>query len=229
MFLAGAAVGFFLNPLIDGLSQGHSILTAPRCAACESPFPFVHLIPLIGYIVSRGRCASCGAPRPYRVLAVAIASVLLLSSLGWYFGFTLKAAILAIYGFIFIILFVVDIEHRLVPNQLIFPSILGAPFTAYLYGLNPISIFSGGLLALGIMLLSALVYRDSVGVGDIKLALFIGLITGFPEVFRALFFTAILAGLVSAFLLITKTKGRKDYIPYAPFMVAGAGLALILG
>jgi leader peptidase (prepilin peptidase)/N-methyltransferase len=68
-----------------------------------------------------------------------------------------------------------------------------------------------------------------MGDGDVKLAGLIGLITGFPHVVVALVVGVLAGGLVALLLLLTKIKGRKSYIPYAPFLVIGGMVAMLYG
>jgi leader peptidase (prepilin peptidase)/N-methyltransferase len=68
-----------------------------------------------------------------------------------------------------------------------------------------------------------------MGMGDVKLATFIGLVVGFPSVFAALLIAFVAGGLVGGGLLLTGLKGRKDPIPFAPFLVAGGMVAMLYG
>jgi len=68
-----------------------------------------------------------------------------------------------------------------------------------------------------------------LGGGDVKLAAFIGLITGFPLVIEALVLGTLIGGVVSLVLLITRVRGRRDAIPYGPFLIAGAVITLLWG
>jgi leader peptidase (prepilin peptidase)/N-methyltransferase len=68
-----------------------------------------------------------------------------------------------------------------------------------------------------------------MGWGDVKLAAFIGLATGFPLVLLALFISIVSGGLVASILLLLKIKGRKDAIPFGPFLSLGTLLTLLWG
>jgi len=68
-----------------------------------------------------------------------------------------------------------------------------------------------------------------LGGGDVKLAVFVGLITGFPLVIEALVLTILIGAAVSLILLITRVRGLSDHIPYGPFLVAGAAITLMWG
>lgn len=68
-----------------------------------------------------------------------------------------------------------------------------------------------------------------MGWGDVKLAALIGLATGFPLVLVALVIGAITGGLVAVALLIAKKRGRKETIPFGPFLSLATLVTLLWG
>jgi leader peptidase (prepilin peptidase)/N-methyltransferase len=80
-----------------------------------------------------------------------------------------------------------------------------------------------------VFLLIALVSRGGMGWGDVKLAALIGLATGFPLVFVAIIMAAILGGVVAVVLLITRRRGRREMIPFGPFLAVAAMVTLLWG
>jgi leader peptidase (prepilin peptidase)/N-methyltransferase len=85
---------------------------------------------------------------------------------------------------------------------------------------------SGGLLAI------ALAYPRGMGMGDVKLALLLGLYLGWlslGHVVLGLFLGFALGSVVGVGLLVTGVRGRKDHLPFAPFLAAGAVLAVLFG
>jgi leader peptidase (prepilin peptidase)/N-methyltransferase len=83
-------------------------------------------------------------------------------------------------------------------------------------------------------LIPALVYplllgKEGMGWGDVKLAGLIGLVTGFPLVLVAMFLAIISGGLVAAILLLLRSKGRSDVIPFGPFLAVAAMATLLWG
>ena len=68
-----------------------------------------------------------------------------------------------------------------------------------------------------------------MGLGDVKFAALLGLLLGFPLVFIAFWMTAFSGGLVAVFLLVARRKGRKEGVPYGPFMALGALVAILAG
>ena len=120
--------------------------------------------------------------------------------------------------------------HRLIPNRLVYPAIAAAllaiPFAA---GPGPPQALWGGAVGLALLLLIVLVYPGGMGLGDVKLAALIGLVVGFPLVLLALFLSFVLGGAVGAAALLARRAGMKDALPFAPFLAAGAMVALLYG
>lgn len=228
--ILGLAVGSFLNLCIDRLPKSQSIITPPsHCSACQRRLGFTDLVPILSYLLLQGRCRYCGATIPLRVLAVEVILGGVFGFLWWWLGPGTQLLVASLYASLFIVIATVDLEHGLILNRVIYPAIVVAPFAAWVYGLGMMEIIAGGLTGFIIMLLPYLLYKGGLGAGDIKLGVFVGTISGFPEVLVAIFAAAIFGGITAAFLLLTGIKGRKDPIPFAPFLIVGATIALIGG
>ena len=77
-------------------------------------------------------------------------------------------------------------------------------------------------------LLCALVIKHSIGFGDMKLFVVMGLLLSLNGIWSAIFLSLIVSFIISAFLLITKRKTRKDTIPFGPALVIGTFLSICL-
>ena len=148
--------------------------------------------------------------------------------------------VIAFYACLFIIVFVVDLEHGLILNKVVYPGMAIALLLALFVPqpwltLTPwisqgiASAAIGGGIGLAIFLLLAIASRGGMGWGDVKLAALIGLATGFPLVFVSLIMAAILGGLVAVVLVASKKKKRQDAIPFGPFLSATAMVTVIWG
>ncbi len=243
-FLLGICVGSFLNVIIDRLPLGQSIIKPPsHCPSCQRRLGILDLIPIFSYLALRGRCRYCGIAIPRRILAVELGIGLLFIFLCWRYGFNVQFLILAIYTSLFIVLAVIDLEHGLILNRLVYPAIVVtlilSPFWGELgfprsfLGNTMIGIFLNSLIAGGIalfiFLLPILVYRGSMGWGDVKMAALVGLVVGFPSVLAAIGVTVLSGGLVAGVLLLLHLKGRKEAIPFGPYLSLGAVVALLWG
>jgi leader peptidase (prepilin peptidase)/N-methyltransferase len=237
--LLGLVVSSFLNVCIDRLPERVSIVSPPsHCPVCGRRLAPLDLIPLLSYLLLRGRCRYCGAPIPRRVLLVEAMTGLLFALLFYHYGFSLQQdqgkflalLLTTLYTCFFIVILFIDLEHHLVLNRVIYPAIvvalLAIPITP---NHDVVKLLAGGAIGFGLLFIIAYIYPAGMGMGDVKLATFIGLAVGFPAVFVALLISFVVGGLVGGGLLLTGLKGRKDPIPFAPFLVAGGMVAMLYG
>jgi len=227
----GLAISSFLNVCIDRLPERASIVSPPsHCPACGRRLTPLDLIPLVSYFLLRGRCRNCGAPIPRRVLLVESMTGLLFVLLWYRYRSSRQWLLATLYACFFIVVFFIDLEHHLVLNRVIYPAIavalLAIPLTP---DHDAAELLGGGAIGFGLLFLIAFIYPAGMGMGDVKLATFIGLVVGFPSVFAALLISFVAGGLVGGGLLLTGLKGRKDAIPFAPFLVAGGMVAMLYG
>ncbi len=82
------------------------------------------------------------------------------------------------------------------------------------------------LLFGGFFLLISLVFRNSIGMGDIKLFAVMGFYMGIMDTFSAIFYTLFVTFILSVFLLITKKKSRQDTISFGPTILIGTVLSI---
>lgn len=248
--LLGMAVASFLNVCIDRLPNKESIISPPsHCASCHHRLTLKDLVPVFSYLWLRGRCRYCQAPVPRRLLWVEIGTGVLFAYLYWQYGFSVELAVTAAYCCLFITLMVIDLEHMIIPNKVVYPSILVALLISvflppskvtYLSGAAALLVDTflpqpgiiqaviGGGIGLGVFLLIVLISRGGMGWGDVKMAALIGIVTGYL-IPLALFMAAILGGLVAGILLLLKIKKRKEGIPFAPFLSLATMVTLLFG
>jgi len=168
---------------------------------------------------------------------VELATALIFALLYWYYGLSPALGIMAFYACLFTIIFVIDLEHGLILNKVVYPGMV----VALLLALLPQSWLTqwivtgvanaalGGGIGFGIFLLIALVSRGGMGWGDVKLAALIGLATGFPLVFLSIIMGAILGGIIAVALVIAKKRKRRQTIPFGPFLALAAMITLLWG
>jgi leader peptidase (prepilin peptidase) / N-methyltransferase len=240
--ILGAAIGSFLNVCIDRLPANQSLLAPPsHCDGCQRRLSLPDLIPVFSYLILRGRCRTCGAGIPLRVLWVELCCGIFLALLCHFEGLTLESAVIALYSFIFSALGLIDLKHKLILNQILYPSLVIALI------LSPFFIKPGagneGLINHGIInaligaaagfvfLLIPVVVTGGrgMGLGDAKMAALMGLATGFPEVLLAVLGGIILGGLIAVFLLLLRIKKSKDVIPFGPFLSLASIITLLWG
>jgi leader peptidase (prepilin peptidase)/N-methyltransferase len=155
----------------------------------------------------------------------------LLFALLWHlYDNALQLVLATLYILFLIVILVVDLEHHRILNRLVYPglalALLTAPFVPHHYLLE---LLGGGLVGFGLLFLIVLAYPDGMGVGDVKLAAFIGLMVGFPGILVALFLSFMAGGIAAASLMLAGLKGRRDPIPFGPFLAMGGMVSLLYG
>ena len=94
---------------------------------------------------------------------------------------------------------------------------------------EPLNAVLGGGAGLFAVAVPYVLSRQGMGMGDMKLGGLIGLMVGFPDVLVALFIAVVSGGVAAVFLLALKIKGRKDAMPFGPYMAAGAMATVLWG
>jgi leader peptidase (prepilin peptidase)/N-methyltransferase len=236
--ILGLVVGSFLNVCIDRLPQNKSVAYPPsHCESCQHKLGVKDLIPVFSYVRLRGRCRYCQASIPRKLLWVELATAVIFGLLYSHYGLSPEFGVMAFYACLFIVIFIIDLEQSLILNKVVYPIMV----VAFLLSLYPWPWFSeaigmrvayaalGGAIGFVIFLLIAVVSRGGMGWGDVKLAALIGLATGFPLVFLAIIMAAILGGIVAVALLAAKKRGRRQMIPFGPFLAVAAMVTLLWG
>jgi len=233
--LLGTIVASFLNVVIDRLPAGESLISpGSHCPACQRRLAIIDLIPIVSYIWLRGRCRYCQATIPRRILWLEIGNGILFAYLFWHYGLSVDLIIATVYCCLFIVIAVIDLEHGLILNKIVFPAAVVALLVSIFLSRNGVvpgitQAAIGGGVGLVLFTLIVIVSRGGMGWGDVKLAALIGIINGTPLVFVALFVAVISGGLLAVFLLLLKARGRKQAIPFGPFLALGAMVALLWG
>jgi leader peptidase (prepilin peptidase) / N-methyltransferase len=128
-----------------------------------------------------------------------------------------------------VVLTATDLEQRRLPHIVLDPLIvLAALFVPFNPAVEPQMAVIGAVSAVAFLGVLALVIRGGLAVGDLYLVVPIGLMLGWPAVFSALFVAAFLAAGTGLALMVARRAGLRTYIPFGPFLVAGAVAVLLL-
>ena len=131
----------------------------------------------------------------------------------------------------------IDLKTKRIPNKLVLTALavrLIILIPDYLYYKNEfveVLIVSvvGLLISIISLLILSTVSRGGFGMGDVKLMGCIGFFMGLASSFYTLLFGMILCMFFSLFLLITKKAGKKDEIPFGPFIYLGFLCTITIG
>lgn len=237
-------MGAIINWLADDLPRYRG-LRRPACVHCGAPRPARDWLGLLA-----GRCGYCGRRRGLRAALVEVFSA---GAAVWLTGrYPDPQALLAgaVVAFVFLLITVIDVEHRLILRVVALP---GAVVVALLGALDPsrgpVKTLAGGavgfLLLWGMYLLGLAFSRwrsrtrgeatDEVafGFGDVMLGGLIGLVVGWPGILIAVVFGVLLAGVASLLylggMLATRRYSALAAIPYGPFLILGASIVYFGG
>jgi leader peptidase (prepilin peptidase)/N-methyltransferase len=171
----------------------------------------------------------------WRTAVTSASGAAFLAGVGWRYAADPLA--LGAFGAAFLVLVVllaVDLDQRLLPDLLTLPLAAGALLYA-MSGANPlvgadlVPALAVALVPPGILWLVSLPFgAGAFGGGDVKLLVGVGLLVGFPRALTGLLAGLVLAGVVLLVLLAIGRITRRTYVPFGPFLIAGAAWAMLL-
>ncbi|AGZ39484.1 prepilin peptidase [Actinoplanes friuliensis] len=231
--LLGLAVGSFLNVVIYRVPRGESLVRpGSHCPQCGNEVRNRHNIPVLGWLLLRGKCADCKAPISARYPLVEAGTALLFVAVAARFGWSWVLPAYLYLAAVAIALAAIDLDVLRLPDQIVLPS-----YTVALLLFLPAMIVEDGwgaatraLIAAGVLwIVFEIISLFGMGRGDVKLAPLLGLYLGWlgwSWVAVGTFSAFLLGGIVGMVLMLLKVAGRKTRIPFGPYMLAGAFLAV---
>ena len=125
---------------------------------------------------------------------------------------------------------VADLRTLRAPNQVVYPAFLAMLCLAGVSGMSALaSASAGGLIAFGALLLAVLSSRGAMGMGDAKFGAVCGALVGLSGVATFLVASFVAGGLFAGAALVSRSRARRDVVPFTPFLVAGTLVALGVG
>lgn len=246
VFYFGAIVGSFLNVVILRLPEDQSLTGRSHCPQCRRTLGVLDLFPLFSFIFLRGRCRGCGNKISWRYFIVeAITGLLFTLCLILYFPqSTLEFLFLAKAWLVcasLITVFMIDLEHFLILDEVLVVAgvgILALNISADLaagsamWSLQAHTV--GGVVAataacLPFFFLWWVSDGNWMGFGDVKFAMLLGLILGWPVWWVAIFLAILLGGVVSVGLLALGNQNLKTKIPFGTFLSLATIITLFYG
>ncbi len=253
--LFGAVVGSFLNVVIHRLPAGQSIVfPGSHCPRCGAPIRPWDNIPLLGWIALGGRCRDCREPIALRYPLVELANALLWATLALRFGLGFPLLAFTALCSALLTITMIDVDHWIIPDAITLPGIglglaasfflpprgsLLAEFIHHRLALDRLpgvlaspgfwDSLTAALIGGGFFYLVAVVSRGGMGGGDIKLTAMMGAFLGLRDLGVAVFIGLLAGSAVGIALMIAGRKGRKDAIPFGPFLALGGVCAVFWG
>ncbi|NIM99724.1 MAG: prepilin peptidase [candidate division Zixibacteria bacterium] len=235
--LTGLVLGSFLNVCIYRIPKKESIfLPSSSCPKCGAKIRFYDNIPLLSYVILRGRCRDCkaGISLQYPLIEFLTSALLVLAYLR--FGLTWDFAARGILILFMIVTFFIDLKHRIIPDVLTFPGIVVGFILSFAVRSPSVSnsllgIFVGGAMFYLAAILGDLLFKkESMGGGDIKLAMMLGAFLGWKNILLVFFLSAFLGSLIGVIaLFFSKDVKESRTIPFGPFLAVAAVIAMFIG
>jgi leader peptidase (prepilin peptidase)/N-methyltransferase len=234
--LSGLLFGSFVSVLVHRLPRRESVVTGrSRCPRCGTQIRAVDNIPVVSWLLLRGRCRACRAPISSEYPLTEIATTLLFLAASLVHPSLLIAGLLAPFLGLMLAVALIDARHRIVPNRIVYPALVlyGAALAAgHLAGGGVDAV--RGLIGLGIyggaLFVVAFIAPQGMGMGDVKLAALIGLVLGslgLAYVAVAAFAGILGGGLGAILAMVAFGCGRRQSIPFGPFLAGGAVVAAL--
>lgn len=242
--LVGLILGSFANvPIYRWPADG--TVTEPKrsaCPQCDTPIAVRDNVPVLSWLLLRGRCRYCQAAISPRYLVVEVITGTLFGVVAWRWDLDPLLPALLVLTWSLVVATAIDLEHRIIPNRLTLrlPLVLlplvaiaaavDSNWGALLRGVIAAIAIPAAMLALseGFRLLRGQV---GIGMGDIKLAVSLGLVLGYLgglELVAFAYATVISAVLIAVLLLLSGRAKLASRIPFGPYLAVGTLLVLVL-
>ena len=237
--ILGLVIGSFLNVVIWRVPRGESVVSPPSaCPNCQHEIRAYDNIPVVSWLILRGKCRDCGFPISARYPLVELGTGVLFAVMAWRFGLSWELPAYLYFAAIAVALALIDMDVRRLPNVIVLPSYAVAGLLLLLPAVidgrwsDYLTAWLGALALFAFYFLLAFLYPAGMGFGDVKLAGVLGLYLGWlgwgPLIVGG-FLGFLLGAVVGIALMAMGRGGRKTKIPFGPYMLAGAVIAVIWG
>jgi len=231
----GLAIGSFLNVCIYRLPRGESVVSPPsRCPSCGRGLRWFESVPVLGWLMIGGRCRTCRTPVSVMYPVVESVTALVFFLQYWQLGWQPLLAVRLLFAASMIVLFVIDLQHRILPNVITLPGVIVGLVASAFFAPGWVASLIGVLAGGGLLWLVGEAYfrvrgEEGMGMGDVKMLAMIGAFLGWPLMLVTLL-TASLAGSVFGGVMMLFNRGGLKYaLPLGSFLAAGALIATHVG
>ena len=226
----GMVLGSFFTLVGLRMPRGQSIVMPPsRCDACQRRLSWYELIPVVSWMGLRGRCRTCGARVPWMYPFVEFLTGLafFLAAEEWHLSIAFWIAAWSAAGFA--VIAVTDAEAYRIPDAVLIPLAAGL-ILLRIFGHLPLwSNLWGGLAGIALLWAIRAASRGGMGLGDVKLFGYVGLLVGVWGMLLTLMLAAI-GGLLYGGVLLIAGRLRADHrLPFGPAITVAAMAVYLYG
>ena len=231
----GLSVGSFLNVCIHRLPLDESVVwPGSYCPTCRTPLRWHDNVPVVGYAMLRGRCRSCGTPisAMYPIVEGVTAAVFVAGYL--LFGVQPLLVARLLFACAMIVLFIIDLQHRILPNVITLPGVLIGFAFSWFWPPGWLDSLIGILAGGGILLLIAEAYyrvrkEEGLGLGDVKMLAMIGAFLGWKLMLVTLVLSSFMGSIIGLVVIALKKGDMKYALPFGTFLAIGALISSVAG
>lgn len=236
VFLGGLLIGSFLNVCIYRIPRQEStVFPASHCTSCGASIKPYDLIPVVSFLLLKGKCRNCADSISIRYPLVELTTAALITLQAWKWGLSLQLIFFTVMTSVLIVITMIDLDQQLIPDGLIL--IIAAAGVLYLLAvqvprfgmMNLLDNVIGFAVGGGVFFFISVVSKGGMGGGDIKLMAVLGLWFGWEKLLFLMLCSFVGGAFISILLLILKRKGRKDAIPFGPFIALAAYFTSLYG
>ncbi len=254
----GLMVGSFLNVVIYRLPKmmerswrqqcaelrGEPVETLPvfniatpcsKCPNCQHRITFWENIPILSYLFLKGRCSECHARISIRYPLIEAFTAMLSGFVAWHFGFGWLLIVALVFVWALIALAAIDIDTQLLPDDITLPLMWLGILVNMHNGFTDLhsSVIGAvaGYLSLWMIywIFKLVTGKEGMGYGDFKLLAAIGAWLGWVVLPLVILLSSLVGGIIGIGLIIASKLNKNVMIPFGPYLVGGALIALFWG
>jgi leader peptidase (prepilin peptidase)/N-methyltransferase len=231
----GLAVGSFLNVCIYRLPRRESLnWPGSHCTTCNRSLSWFENVPVVSWLVLRGRCRSCGTRIGIVYPIVEIVTAALFVGGFLIYGWTPLLAVRLLFASAMIVLFVIDLQHRILPNVITVPGIVAGLLFSAVLPPGWLAALLGAIAGGGALFLIAEVYYrvrgvEGLGMGDVKMLAMIGAFLGWQLTLVTLMLASFSGSVIGVGMMASGRRGMQAALPFGTFLAVGALVAAVYG
>jgi len=225
----GLIWGSFFNVCIYRIPLEQEVVKTPsHCVHCNKTIPWWCNIPVFSYILIRGKCIHCKGGISIQYPLVEATNALLWVWLFAHFGFSWLFVGYVVFVSNLLIISVIDIHHRIIPDELSLGGIVVGFLAVFVmkhigWQDSLFGILLGGGMFWGIAAAyEKITKREGLGGGDVKLLGMIGAWLGVKAILPIIILSSGLGSIVGIMVLLQKKGDMKTAIPFGPFLALAA-------
>jgi leader peptidase (prepilin peptidase) / N-methyltransferase len=233
IIVIGLIIGSFLNALIHRIYSGQSMLSdRSRCVHCNHELSVKDLVPIWSFVLLGGKCRYCKKKISWLYLLVELVTALVLVLLAMNYEFRIMNLEFLVSGLavsVLIVVAVYDFKHYLILDKIVIPAFV--LIVAYnLFIGQFLDGLYGSMIISGFFLAQYLFSKGRwIGLGDVKLGLFLGSLVGWQLSLVLLMFAYFSGAVVGLGLIAMGHKKLGSHVPFGTFLSISAIIIMLYG